>query len=431
MLDHESEETRLSAEKAEVAANDQPTTNESHEIARPHDLRKSQNQALYGSAPILPFESQERYERIAEWLKPGFGGHLSCFEHYLEKEMVDSIWKRQRWDRAEAALTNRLGRQLMETAAPSTLIHFESLLSGLSVHQLLEFPAPRELSAQELAKLEAPPALRAVALVKNQPTRAVLMTRSELEGKRFNAAGDLLMELRERRGQLFAMDHWNGLAQNRVPPSAYELDAEKFTASDRRKEQLRRRKKNRIIYAERGKGWTEAGLALLGCDFLLRGESAWALADLYLAIEEYFGVEWPGDVVIAFEIAKDTWHIRRLNEAAHQILLMSFEAEARKYLAQNVTSPGRDDSAGFSSDSGGALLVRELEAAGTGPNVLLAEVLEKIAPMLERIEQEIDRAYARRLDNVRRFTRLRSRKLQTELHHIRGAGYRNRGERDN
>jgi hypothetical protein len=226
------------------------------------------------------------------------------------------------------------------------------------------------------------------------------------------------------------MDQFNGLAQNRVPPSAYEPDAEKFTADDRRKEQLRRRKKNRIIYAEPGKGWTEVGLALLGCDFLLRGESAWALADLYLAIEEYYGVDWPGDAVIAFEIAKDTWLIRRLNEASHQILLMSFEAEARKYLAQDVTSTAHNASAGLSLESSGAMLVRELEAAGSGPNVLVAEVLQKIAPILEKLDQETDRAYARRLDNVRRLTRLRSRKLRTELHHIRGAGYRNRSEWD-
>jgi len=117
MLDDESEQMRLSAEEAEAVAK------EPREIARQDDLRKSHNQALYGSAPILPFESEERYEKISDWLNPHFGGHLSCFEHYLEKEMVDSIWKRQRWDRAEAALTNRLGRQLMETAAPSTLIH--------------------------------------------------------------------------------------------------------------------------------------------------------------------------------------------------------------------------------------------------------------------------------------------------------------------
>jgi hypothetical protein len=83
--------------------------------------------------------------------------------------MVDSIWKRQRWDRADAALSNRLGRQLMDTAAPSSLVDFQALLSGLSIDQLLDLPAPKDLSDHELAKLEAPPALRAVALVKNQP----------------------------------------------------------------------------------------------------------------------------------------------------------------------------------------------------------------------------------------------------------------------
>jgi hypothetical protein len=149
-----------------------------------------------------PLNRKERYQKISDWLKPSFGGHLSRFEHHLRKEMVDSLWKRQRWDGAASALTNRLGRQLMETGAPSTLVDFESLLSDLSVHQLLDLPAPQELPRHELVKLEALPALRAVALVKNQSTSAVLMRRSELERKRFNAACDLLMELRERRSHL-------------------------------------------------------------------------------------------------------------------------------------------------------------------------------------------------------------------------------------
>jgi hypothetical protein len=149
------------------------------------------------------------------------------------------------------------------------------------------------------------------------------------------------------------------------------------------------------------------------------------LADLYLAIEEYFGVEWPGDALIALVIARDTWQIRRLNEAGHQILLMSFEAGARKYLGQNITS---ENNGSATSENRRALLVRELEAAGSGPNVLLAEVLQKFAPFLEKIDREIDHAYARRRDNVRRLTRLRSKKLMTERHHIHGAEYRNRGE---
>jgi hypothetical protein len=223
MSELESEQKRPSVEEAEPAAKHQPTTKEPCEIASSVANSKLRDEALYGPAPIQPFESEERYRKISDWLKPHFGGHLSRFEHYLRKEMVDSIFRRRRWDGAEAALTNRLGRQLMETAAPSTLLDFESLLSGLCLPQLLALPAPQELSGDELARLEAPPALRAVALVKSQPMRAALMSKSELEDKRFNAANDLLMELRERRGQIFAMDQFNGLAQNVFPPAPMNL----------------------------------------------------------------------------------------------------------------------------------------------------------------------------------------------------------------
>src|SRR5262249_1554554 len=116
MLDLELEEMRLSAEEAEPAANHQPTTKESREIDRPDDIRKSQDLAVYGPAPILPFESEARYEKINKWLKPGFGGYQSRFEHHLGKEIVDCIWKRQRWEHAETGSTNRLARQLMEAA---------------------------------------------------------------------------------------------------------------------------------------------------------------------------------------------------------------------------------------------------------------------------------------------------------------------------
>jgi hypothetical protein len=264
--------------------------------------------------------------------------------------------------------------------------------------------------------------------VKNQPTRAAIIRRSELASKRFDATSDLLVFLRERRAQLFSMDHFNGLAQVRVPNSIYEPDAEKITPDQRRKEQQRRRLKNRIIYAVRNEGWTKEGLALLGADVLLRGESAWAFANLYLDIEEYFGVEWPGDVLIVFKIAKETWRIRRLSEAAHQVLLTKFEARARKYVASDGSLPKDESRATTSREDRGSLLVRELVAAGSGPSVVLAEALQEVAPILDLIDQEIDGAYARRLDHVRRFTRLRGKKLRTEFHHIQGAGYRNRGE---
>ena len=90
-----------------------------------------------------------------------------------------------------------------------------------------------------------------MALVLKQPIRALLTSRSERESRWFYAAYDLWMEIRERRAQLSSMDHYNALAQVRVPNSLFEPDAEKITPDQRRKEQLRQRQKNRVIYAER------------------------------------------------------------------------------------------------------------------------------------------------------------------------------------
>jgi hypothetical protein len=174
---------------------------------------------------------------------------------------------------------------------------------------------------------------------------------------------------------------------------------------------------------------TTEGLALFGADLLLRGESAWAFANLYLDFEEYLEFDWPGDALIAFEIAKDTWFIRRLNEAAHQILLIKFSERGRKYLAQNLPLQRTEDGA-LPSERHGLALIRELEAAGVSPNLVLAEVLHEIAATLNNFDWEIDRAFARRLDNVRLLTRLRSKRLMTERHRIQGAGYSNRGDNE-
>ncbi len=131
----------------------------------------------------------------------------------------------------------------------------------------------RHLSDQASAQLEAPPPLRAVALVKSHPTRAAMIRRSELASKRFDTANDLLMLMRERRAQLVAMDHYNGLAQLRVPNSIYEPDAEEITPDQRWKEQQRRRLKKRVIYADRHRGWTAKGVAL----FRRRFRSSWRI----------------------------------------------------------------------------------------------------------------------------------------------------------
>ena len=258
-------------------------------------------------------------------------------------------------------------------------------------------------------------------MVKNQPARAALLRRSKHASKCFNASSDLMMELRSRRAHLNAMDHYNGLAQVRVPNSVFDATAEKTTPDRRRQQQLELHSKNRIVYATRDQGWTAEGRALFGADFLLRGKSPWSFANLYLDIEEYFGVDWPGDALIVFEIAKETWRIRRLNDAAHQILLMTFAAKARKYIAQEVHSetPTEDRASSF---------IQELVAAGSGPNVLLAEALHEVETVLDDIDQEIERAYARRHDHCRRLTRLRGKKLKTEFHRIQGTGYYNRGE---
>jgi hypothetical protein len=171
----------------------------------------SWDQELYGAPPLLPHESEVRYNQIARWLKPSLGGYQSRFEHHLEKEIVDSVWKRQRWEHAETGSTNRLARQLMEApqAAPSD---FATLLSGLPIAQLANLPAPGDSSA----KLESPPALRALAVVNNQTTRALFQKRIDVENKRFTASNDLLVLFRERRALLSAMDHHNGL--RRVSP---------------------------------------------------------------------------------------------------------------------------------------------------------------------------------------------------------------------
>jgi hypothetical protein len=114
---------------------------------------------------------------------------------------------------------------------------------------------------------------------------------------------------------------------------------------------------------------------------------------------------------------------------------MTFDAKARKYLAQHTRSDSLTEDRASSlirelvaAGSGPSSLIRELVASGSGPNVLLAEALQEIETMLDSIDQEIEGAYGRRLDHCRRLTRLRGKKLQTEFHRIQGAGYHNRGE---
>jgi hypothetical protein len=375
-----------------ITANATTTALDGAKKAQPIANLTPRDQTLYGAAPLLPYESEQRYCLIQRTLEPAFGGHLSRFEHHLRKEMGDSIWGQQRWEQAAAAITNRLARQLMETAAPSSLIDYASVLSGSSSSQLLELPAPQELPKKALAQIKAPPPLRALALVMKQATRALLTRRSEREIGWFYAAHDLWMEIRERRAQLASMDQHNALAQVRLPNSPFEPGAEKITPNERRKEQVRQRRKTRVIYADRATGWTEEGkLFLSPYDFLLRGECPRAFANLFLDVEEYFGVDWPGDALIAFQIAKETWIIRRLKEAAHQILLMAFDDRARKYLGPSSSSSTEPDNhESMSREELASALVRELEAAGSGPNVVLAEALEDVAAKLAEIEGEID-----------------------------------------
>jgi hypothetical protein len=148
--------------------------------------------------------------------------------------MVNNVWKRQRWEHAETALTNRLARQLTEAATPPTLSDLESGLSQLSISQLVNLPAPRQFSRKASAKFEPPSPLRAVATVKIQSVRAALLRRRERASKCYNANSDLMVELRKRRAQLVAMDRYNGLAQLRVPNSVFDADAEKITPHFRR-----------------------------------------------------------------------------------------------------------------------------------------------------------------------------------------------------
>ena len=49
--------------------------------------------------------------------------------------------------------------------------------------------------------------------------------------------------------------------------------------------------------------------------------------------------------------------------------------------------------------------------------MVLAEAVQEIAPILDNLDEETDRAYARKLDHVRLLTRLRGKKLLTERHH--------------
>jgi hypothetical protein len=240
MAKGKTKQDRSSAEEAgPISANQTTATLDSAKKAQPVTKWTQQDQALYGPAPLLPYESEERYWHIQNALKPHFGGHLSRFEHYLRKEMGDSIFTQQRWDQAEAAITNRLARQLTESGAPSSLIDLAFMLAGSSGRQLLDLPAPQQLSKEALAKIEVPPPLTAVALVMKQSTRAMLTSRSEREIRSFYSAYDLWMEVRERRAQLASMDKHNALAQVRLPNSPFEPDAEKTTANQRRQEQIR------------------------------------------------------------------------------------------------------------------------------------------------------------------------------------------------
>jgi hypothetical protein len=238
------------------------------------------------------------------------------------------------------------------------------------------------------------------------------------------------MEIRERRAQLASMDKHNAFAQVRLPNSPFEPDAEKITPNQRRQEQLRQRQKNRVIYAERATGWTEQGNASFSpSDILLHGECPRAFASLYLDAEEYFGVDWPGDALIIFQIAKETWIIRRLKEASHQMLLMAFEARARKYLGACSSSFAEQHSqGGVSREELASVLGRELVTAGSGPNVVLTEALEDLFAKLGQIDKEIDGAIMRRRQHIHMLTRLRGKKLRTEFRNIQGIGYGRRGD---
>jgi hypothetical protein len=111
-------ETNSLVEQAETDTHSNPlepaASKEGTRVGHPVAGWTAQDQVCYGPAPVLPFESEECYGQINKWLKRDFGGYQSRFEYHLLKEMVDSVLMQQRWDQAEAALTNRLGRQLME-----------------------------------------------------------------------------------------------------------------------------------------------------------------------------------------------------------------------------------------------------------------------------------------------------------------------------
>ncbi len=55
----------------------------------------------------------------------------------------------------------------------------------------------------------------------------------------------------------------------------------------------------------------------------------------------------------------------------------------------------QESGATTSREDRGSLLVQELIAAGSGPNVVLVEALQEVEPILDLIDQETDAAYAR------------------------------------
>ena len=77
----------------------------------------------------------------------------------------------------------------------------------------------------------------------------------------------------------------------------------------------------------------------------------------------------------------------------HEIVLMSVVAKARKYLAPDILVP--QNKAG-TKENRAELLVRELQAAGSSPSLVLAEALQEEAPNLDTLDQEIGHAHARR-----------------------------------
>ena len=82
----------------------------------------------------------------------------------------------------------------------------------------------------------------------------------------------------------------------------------------------------------------------------------------------------------------------------------------------------------MSQEERASWLARELVAAGSGPNVVLAEALEEVASKLAESDEEINGAFMRRRQHVRMLTSLRGKKLRTEFRNIQGIRYRRRGE---